>query len=459
MTAKGGCMMVNHDYEQKGQLHNEQYSSKKIVTIVAYLVGVKMEILTRQYDKEVLGNIKDMLEVKIVRSLSKIRQGLLDNYTAAVYEICHNLKNIDTVDFIDAEDVTFLSQNNVPVMMCNCTVDEYVAHITELIGKHINKCKALFPKCVEFSYIRSAFCFPCSLDERGIRKEFAKYWKNKRLYPFGLYIYWNPQEYGNLLYNDEKFLAEIYRQHKRTFKETYLFRDVSYGVKNIIHNYVEAGSKVIFAVDCENVDPYKFFSMVDGLSKNTRDKIYQIVLYNDVNANKAWDYIDRCLTVPIKCVQTQRVLDRKSVVDMTLIAEVMKMHYEQKVDKVVLCSSDSDFLPLISALSDVQFMVLYEHEKCSHITKQQWKSANLLHYSLDDFYLAQSEKLQECVLVETLIRLMPTYIGKNITDLASQVFSQAMIKTSENQDKLFCEKCIKQGKFYVDTQGVLNFSL
>lgn len=450
--------MLYHNYEQKTQLNNRQNDSKKIVTIVAYLVGIKMEILKTQYDNEVLEKIKDLLEVNIVRSLCKIRQALLENYKSAKIEICYHYKNIDKLNFIDPEDVAFLCKNNIPVMVCNCTVDEYIVHITELIGKYINECKALFPTCIEFSYIRRIFYFPTNWKEKTRKNEYAKYWKNRSMYPFGFYIYWRPQEYGNLFYNDNKFLSEIYRQNKKMFKDTYLFRDVSYGVKNIINDYIETGNKVVVAVDCENVDPYKFFGMVEGLSERTSGNIHQIVLYNDINANKAWEYIDKCITIPVKCVQTKRVLERKSVVDMTLIAEVMKMHYEQAVDKVVLCSSDSDFLPLINALSDVQFMVLYENEKCSHITKQQWKAENLLHYSLDDFYLAQAEKLQECVLLETLVRLMPTYIGKNITDLAEQVFSQAMIETSENQDMQFCEKCIQKGKFIVDN-GILKFSL
>ena len=111
--------MLYHNYEQKTQLNNRQNDSKKIVTIVAYLVGIRMEILKTQYDNEVLEKIKDLLEVNIVRSLCKIRQALLENYKIAKIEICYHFKNIDNLNFIDAEDVAFLCKNNIPVKVCN----------------------------------------------------------------------------------------------------------------------------------------------------------------------------------------------------------------------------------------------------------------------------------------------------------------------------------------------------
>lgn len=450
--------MMNCDFAPQEQV-NRQYGSNRIVTIVAFLLGIKTEVLETQYDSEVLGSIKEILEANIVRRLAKIRQALLSNFKAANYELCINLSNIDKLDFCDADDIQFLKQNAVPVMNCNCNADEYVVHITKLIFQHIDACKVLFPACINFAYIRSLFYFPIGFDETDRRKEYGKYWNNRSNYPFGAYLYWKPQNCGNLLLNDNKFLVEVYRQHKEEFKATYLFKDVSYGVKNAINKFIENGSKVVFAVDCENVDPYKFYSMIEELPVKTRKNIREIILYNDINANKAWNCLDKCVTVPVKCVQTQRVLDRKSIVDMILITEVMKMHYEQGIDTVVLCSSDSDFLPLINALSSVRFMVLYEHSKCSSVTKQQWKAEGLLAYSLDDFYLAQSEKLQECVLLETLTRLVPAYIGKNISDLANQVFTQAMVTTTETQETAFCEKYVKHGRFSVDSHGILSFSL
>ena len=54
--------MMNCDFGPQEQM-NRQYGSNRIVTIVAFLLGIKTEVLEAQYDSEVLCSMKEIVWV------------------------------------------------------------------------------------------------------------------------------------------------------------------------------------------------------------------------------------------------------------------------------------------------------------------------------------------------------------------------------------------------------------
>ena len=123
-----------------------------------------------------------------------------------------------------------------------------------------------------------------------IIKEFDTYMSKIDYYPFQLYIHWIPEDCGNLLFNDGKFLNIIYKQHDDVFTDLSKYKDAHSETKNNIYNFIEKSYKVAIAVDCENSDVYKLYSVLKNLNQDELEKIEKIVLYDDYHTNCGWVY-------------------------------------------------------------------------------------------------------------------------------------------------------------------------
>lgn len=440
-------------------VNGRENSSNKVVTIIEYLLGVSEKVLNTYCDAETVAKIADRPAAQIVRALSIVRMSIFKNFDAVDYDLKYNMKNLDVQEHFASEVIATLCDNNVPLLKTNYDADAYIRYVTELLSKHIDECKDLFPSCIEFSYIKKLF-IPKGYSDTNVRKrEMRKYIANMPLYPIGLYICWEPKDRGNILLNDEKFLTILYQENKDKFNKAYLFKDVSQMAKGVINDFIAEAEKVIFAVDCENVDPYKLFGMISSLSSKVRNKIGEVILYDDVNANVAWGSFENLVSIPVTHIRTVRVLEHKSVVDAQLIMGVMKACYESSTDSVVLCSSDSDFLPLIQVLKDIKFMVLYEKCKCSNVTIGNLKNNGVPFYALDNFYQADNDELQKSVFIDSLKKLLPTYIGRKVEDLFKAIQEETHQALTDVQMKKYYDTYLKKIRLDVNEDGVLSVSV
>ena len=131
----------------------------------------------------------------------------------------YNLKNIDRLEWFDADDIKQLEKWGIPVVQVNYTSQKYMEDFSELITKHIVDCEKLFPNWVNFEYIKSLFVLPKKKNKNVYQSEFAKFMQYNDLYPFQKYIYWEPYECGSILLNDEKFVEVLYKIHNEDFDD------------------------------------------------------------------------------------------------------------------------------------------------------------------------------------------------------------------------------------------------
>lgn len=440
-------------------INRKQNSSNKVVTMMAYLLGAREDIISAYYDADVIDKLAATLAAQIVRALSIVRMSLLRNYKEVDRELKYNMNNLDRQKYFAPDILAMLYENGVPLLKANYTADAYVGHVTELMCKYIDECKPLFPSCIEFSYIRKLFITKCYSEPNVRKRELAKYHTKNNLYPYRLYLSWEPKECGNILLNDEKFLSILYQENKDKFNQAYLFKDISAIAKEAINDFITEAKKVIFVVDCENIDPYKFFGMISSLPPKVCNRIGEIILYDDVNADVAWDSFPKCFSIPVRHENTVRILERKSVVDTELMLGVMKRCYEHSTDSVVLCSSDSDFVPLMKTLKEVNFMVLYEEDKCSNVTKGKWKSSRIPFYALDNFYQADCDELQKYVFIDALKKLLPKYIGRQVEELMKALSCETRFVLTEKQMKKYYDAYVKNIRLSVDEGGILVVSV
>lgn len=72
-----------------------------------------------------------------------------------------------------------------------------------------------------------------------------------------MYINWQPEEVGNILYNDKKFVTLLYSWNNDYFTEYSKVSDAGSYIKGSIYEFIESSEKTVIVVDCENSDPYK----------------------------------------------------------------------------------------------------------------------------------------------------------------------------------------------------------
>ena len=103
--------------------------------------------------------------------------------------------------------------------------------------------------------------------------------------------------------------------------------DASDEIKKNIKDYIRDNQEITIVVDCENANPYKLYSVLDGLEPATREHIKKIVLYNDVHTTVTWRLLQR-LIPGVEHKMIPRVKADKSLVDISLAVGTTREYFE-----------------------------------------------------------------------------------------------------------------------------------
>ncbi len=443
-----------------GNTENAVVETKDIVVPVAYLLGQKKEVF-KEYFPDHLDQVEELekdQDANIIRYLSKIRTSLFQNYKKT-NDMRRRLVPIDRMEWFDAEEIAKLRSAGIETVLANKSALEHAVELNRHMERHIDACKKLFPEWLNFGFIRDLFVIP-KYEKKTIQAaEFEKYWNNRMKYPYQFYIHWEPVDAGNILTHDKKFLKVVYEQHKERFIDISKTHDALDSTKFGIYNFINSANSVIICVDCENCNPYKFYGALCNLDKDQTSKIKKIILYDDRHTTMAWDYISALIHIDVEHIEVNRIVNRKSLVDIRMTAGICKEHYKEDVDSFILCSSDSDFWGLIETLNKANFLVMYEHDICSNAVKDAFNSNRIHHCSLDDFYTGNALKLQDLVLKKLLSERLYGIIGKDAWAITRDLYSQARINATESEMRLFYEKYMKNLKLRVNANGVFAIEI
>ena len=431
-----------------------QQRKRELATTLAYLLGVRKELLVRYYHEEECGNIIRELEknqnATKIRYLSKLRTTLFTKYARIDSEIRYHLSNLDRMECIDKENLKQLKEWGINIVKANHTAEKYTTDITELINTHIDSIADIIPEWLPFEYVKALF----KVSTKNIQKEIKKFKKNITLYPFQVYINWNPEDIGNILDNDEKLTNIIYKQNGKEFTDVSKTRDASLDTKEDIYSFIENGEKVNIIVDCENSDVFKLYGVLKNLKAEYLSRINKITLYDDVNTSTAWGWLEKFFnTIPVERVMVDRINNHKSLVDIKMTAGTCKDYYTDNVDSFILCSSDSDFWALISSLPKAKFLVMYEYEKCGKVIKEAMETYNIKNCAIDDFYTGNATNLKKAVLLSKLEEFLPIIIGMNARDLTKQLYAETNIRFSEKDIEDFYNRYIATLKLKINESG------
>lgn len=439
-------------------------STYAIVSKIAYLIGVPKHIFENEFEPPKL-DIYNLLEqdknARIVRNLCIIRTAIERGFKHISEKMKYQYRSILSMpEHIPEEAVRQLTADGINFYKKSSTkLNHHIIEINRLLSDRINNCKHIFPLWLKWDYIRDLVIMPNGLTEEGTRDAADIYFSNLECYPYKIYINWDPQPYGNILYNDKKFVTLLYQLHNEYFTEYSRVSDAGSFVKSNILDFVDLAEKVVMAVDCENSDPYRLCATLKGLDAEVTAKIQKIMLFDDVHTVQAWRVLESYTDIPVEHIMTERVKQSKSLVDIELTARTCMEHYKNRVDSFIIVSSDSDYWGLISSLPDARFLVMIEREKCGPDMKAALANSGIFYCYIDDFYSGNSEDIKKNALFTELYRHLDEALRLNAIDMLDAAIAATRISMTPAEKRQFYDKHIKQMRLVIDESGNATIEL
>lgn len=456
------------DYENPTYTEDERVayrdSTYDIVSKVGYLIGVpkyRFEDSRHRLKMDIFNTLEKNKTTRIVRNLSIVRASIERNF-GKINDLMrtgyHTIFNMP--DLVPGDALTQLERDGVCLSRKgNSKLGLYIIEINRLIRDRINNCQSIFPVWLNWDYIRDIFNMKNGLTEAGIKEAAHVYFTHLECYPFGLYINWEPQRKGNILYNDKKFVTLLYQWHNDYFTDYSKVSDASSFVKSSVYGFIDDAEQVVMAVDCENSDPYRLCATLKGLDADILAKIKKIMLFDDVHTVDAWRILESHTSIPVEHIMTERVKATKSLVDIEMTAMTCREHYRNLVDSFIIVSSDSDYWGLISTLPDARFLMMVEREKCGPDMKAALANSGIFYCYLDDFYTGDGEDLKNNVLFNELYRRLDKGLNLNAYQMLDDALTATRIDMSPAERKQFFNKYIRNMKLVIDDDGNVSLEL
>lgn len=431
-------------------------ASFDVVSLVGYLIGVKRE----QFEHSRLSTaIYDELEAKdnakTIHCLCTLRNAMMKSGDRILI-LMNDLRPLDNMpEIIDPEIFRFLSAHGIQVIKPNQKPLQYVMQLNQLIPNFLNACQNLFPLWLNWQYVRQLFIMPQGGKEDAVRKTIKNYSANINIFPFHCYINIPFVDKGNYLYHDAKFLNLIYENNHDVFGDYHRVRDAARTTRNKLYSFVTAHERIVLVVDCENSDPYQLTAVLRSIGTNCGSDlqhIQKIILYDDPHTINAWKILSSFVSIPLEHEMIERVNDRKSLVDIRMVAGTCREHYQNGVDAFLLVSSDSDYWGLISSLPDATFLTLLEHIKTSDSLLEALDSAGINYCFIDEF----SGNLAD-IKVAALKKEMEEYLNRavqfNVNDMMDAIFMQTGLQMTAGERQNFFDKYVKTLKLQIGIDG------
>lgn len=439
-------------------------STYDIVSKVAYLIGVPKHIFENEHEPPKL-EIYEILDkdkaVRIIRNLCVVRAAIERKFGKINDKIRKEFKSIyslpelipqDALRQLELDGASFYKKSSTKLA-------HHIIEINKLIRDRINNCKHIFPVWLNWDYIRDLFNMKDGLTEEGTKAAAGVYFTNLECYPYSIYINWNPQPNGNILYNDKKFVTLLYQWHNDYFGDFSKVSDAGSFVKSNIYDFIDDAKRVVMAVDCENSDPYRLCATLKGLDADITTKIQKIMLFDDVHTVDAWRILESHTKIPVEHIMTERVKQTKSLVDIELTAMTCREHYVNLVDSFIIVSSDSDYWGLISSLPEAKFLVMIEREKCGPDMKAALSNSGIFYCYIDDFYTGDGEELKKNALFNELYKALDDALKLNVNDMLEKALTATRIEMSPSAKRQFFEKHIRPMRLVIDEAGNASLEL
>lgn len=436
-------------------------STYEIISKVAYLIGVPKFIFEKETQSpklEIYEQLDKDKNARIIRHLCIIRNNIERGYKYINNKMRFEFKSIMSLpECIPPESIKQLNEDGINFYRTSNThLYQHIIEINKILSDRINNCKSLFPLWLNWQYIKQLFIMPNGLTEAGTKAAAITFYSNLDLYPYKMYINWKPQEQGNILYNDKKFVKLLYELNGSMFTEYSKVSDAGSYVKGTIYDYIEDSEKIVVVVDCENSDPYKLSATLRNLDYTYTQKISSIILFDDVHTASAWRILEQFTSLPVEHVMTERVKENKSLVDIKLTARACQEHFVNNVDSFIIVSSDSDYWGLIESLPDARFLVMIERGSCGPDLKNALVNAGIFYCYIDDFYSGNAEDVKHNAIFRAMYQHIDKTVRLNVNEMFNEALKVTRVEMTTAERNQFFAKYIKTMQMHIDANGDLS---
>ena len=436
--------------------------NRGIISRVAYLIGVPQWVFENELEApqlEVFQELDQDKNARIIRNLCMVRTAM-ERFSGKISTIMHTeYKSIYAIpDFIPQNALTQLTEDGIRLSR-QLRLVNHVIEINRIICDRINNCKTVFPDWVKWDYVRDIFIMKNGLTEGGVKKAGEIYSRNKEMYPYKTYLNWVPEDNGNILFHDRKFLTLLYKWHRDKFLDLAKVTTSGDVVMNNIESFIAKASKVDVVVDCENTDPYRLCAAIKQIEDRTKAKIRKILLFDDAHTMKTWRILESYTEIPIEYVMSHRVVQNKSLVDIEMTAITCKEHYRENVDSFIIVSSDSDFWGLISSLPEAHFLVMIERDKSSEDLKSALYNSEIFYCYIEDFYDGDSEGILTHAIISESKRVLEETIQLDMNVILEQALTATGIHMKPEDKVQFVEKNLSIIEIKIDAEGKISVNL
>lgn len=435
--------------------------TSEISTKLAYLHGVREDFLNNpdfNYDKEVIQKLERNDNCKIIRCLCILRSNVIRKYKSIRDAIKYEYKSIYQIPELGIAELEYLSSRNIYPFSGKDQVKSFGVLLNKIIVERINNCKNIFPNWINWEYVKSLFVMKNGTDEVKYMDEAKKFYANYAFYPAKQYVYMeNPMDIHRLFNNDRTCLKVLYKLYGDDFNDFSKISDVEEDVKHNVYDFLFASEKVIMVVDCENSDPYRLCAALRSLDDDQLSKISKIMLFNDSHTSSVWTDIHAYTKIPVISLMIDRVKDDKSLVDMRLAAETCREHYQNGVDGIIVCSSDSDYWALVESLGTAKFLFMVEHEKCGTDIKRAFSEKGIYYCYLDQFYSGDLLAMKENAVRKDFAKSLQRF-SFSFDELLEQAIISARADLTEGEIASIRSRILKVLRIELDN-GVASIKI
>lgn len=454
---------IGYELKEKG-ITIKKENTYEIVSKVAYLIGIPKRIFNNENEPpqiEVFNQLEKNKSARIIRHLCIVRTAIERNFKNIRGKMNTEFCSVLSLpEYVPSESIHQLNADGINFIKNTSTkLNHHIIEINRIISDRINNCKDLFPLWLKWQYVRNLFIMPNGLKVEGTKVASDLYYSNLAYYPYQMYINWIPRDEGNILYNDQKFVSLLYKQNEDCFSEYSKVSDVGNCIKGTIYDFIENGEKIIVAVDCENSDPYKLYAVFKNLDSQYIEKVDSIILFNDANTSTAWRVWKEFVDISVEHIMIERIMQKKSLVDITLTARACEEYYKNHVDSFIIAASDSDYWGLISALPDARFMVMAEHENLGYNLKEALSNTGIFYCYIDDFYSGNIDDFKQSVLLREMSDYISSKVRLNVKDMFEEALRTSRIDMDDVEKKRFFDQYIKTMKMTIEDSGNVVLSL
>lgn len=455
--------LLNDPSVQPSRPHKNT-DSYHLVSLMMYLLGIE-ERHFKEHKPPLIPFFekygKDR-ESRIIRNLCRLRTALERDFIRIRNGFMYDFKNLSSFpEYIPQDAVMELETDGVSLQKSKPDIVQYIIEINRHLTNRINNVKVFFPEWVEWNYIRPLFIMPNGLKADGVKESGQSFAQNKISYPFQCYMNLESLTHGNIFYNDFKFVSVLYELHGDAFEDRSLVRNASGNMIEDLYEFIERNEKILVVVDCENSDPIKLAASLSSLSIAQSQKIYKLILFDSAYTTAAWTTL--CNTGITSTYNTEhivikRLVEHKSLVDMTLAVTTCKEVYANDVDSILLFSSDSDYWALIQVLNEVEFLVMLEKEKTGAAIIEVLESKEIHYCYIDDFCRGTAYNIKtKTILAEIQNKLNEKTF--NITDILNVAISASWLSMTPKETEQFINRYIKNLKVSVGIDGTVQLLL